>query len=155
MGRMSKYNVQKHGPYAPIALKILDELALSPLKQREYKLCLAIMRHTYGDHHKKGKHISLKQLEKWTGLKKPHIYSALKHLEKHNVIICLRVQKSHQNGDTSVTKTVTDCHQNGDRKNAFFWPDVIGMNDVIEEWGQKVACHQLGDYDDFEKELSC
>jgi hypothetical protein len=152
---MSKYNVQKHGLYAPIALKILDELALSPLKQTEYKLCLAIMRHTYGDHHKKGKHISLKQFEKWTGLKRQHIYPAIKRLEKNNVIVCLRLSESNQVGDSKVTTLVTKSNQVGDSKNRFFWPDVIGINDVTKEWGEKTASNHFGYFDDFEKGLSC
>lgn len=121
-------NPQKEDGYVSIANPLFEALYKSEFNARELKVLLCIIRFTYGFNKKEAK-MSLSYIEAQTGIAAPHISAALKHLEECHVITiskrsgitaqtlaihknyedwkCYRIGNSYQNGNSSITESVT------------------------------------------------
>ena len=107
---------QKEKGYVPIANELLDAICKADLSKRELKVLLCIIRFTYG-YNKKQSLLSLKQIQEYTGIFKPHISSTIAELQRKNIIVyegnsytqprTFEIQKDYEKWCSGVTKTVT------------------------------------------------
>ena len=76
---------QTEDGYTRIANELMEALCRASLSQNQFRVCLAIIRKTYG-YGKKEDRISLSQFEKMTGILSQHVKRTLGQLEKMNMI---------------------------------------------------------------------
>lgn len=90
---------QTENGYTAIANELLERLYHCPLNGSEFRVCLMVLRKTYG-YKKKDDWISLTQFEKGTGLKRANICRTLKELVANKLLLksgkTLRFNKNYE-----------------------------------------------------------
>lgn len=113
-------NPQKEDGYVGIANELYEAIYMHyDFTKRQLKVISTIIRFTYGWNRKECT-LSLREIERETGINFQHIYPTINELAKQGVIIIsaeangARKYKLNKNYEEwGVTKTVTGCNQNG------------------------------------------
>lgn len=79
-------NPQKENGYTAISNELLEKLYYTPLNGSEFRICLMVIRKTYG-FKKKEDRISLSQFTKGIGLKRPNICRTIKSLVANRLLL--------------------------------------------------------------------
>ena len=149
---------QTEDGFTRIANELLEAICFADLSKRQYKIMLSLIRQTYG-YGKKTDDITISQLADKTGMALSHASATVKELITMQVITfsgngqhgkILSINKhydtwevtetvSYRNGN--VTKTVSECYQNGNNglpKRSFEVTETVNTIDNPKRKSQKI-----------------